>query len=149
MGRLAPAALIFLVTMAALALAGCLELSPAEVAFRDGTDLQRQGEFEEAIAKYDEAVRLEPNFVNAYINRGLAYLGLDQYRRGVEDFDEAIRVDPSSAPAYGNRAMAHALLGNDEAAQQDLDRAVDLGVDREFLEEALERLRERRQSTGG
>ena len=149
MGRLVPAALIFSVIVAALALAGCLELSPAEVAFRDGTDLQRQGKFEEAIAKYDEAVRLEPNFVNAYINRGLAYLGLDQYRRGVEDFDEAIRVDPSSAPAYGNRAMAHALFGNDEAAQQDLDRAVDLGVDREFLEEALERLRERRQSTGG
>ena len=55
------------------------------------------------IAKCDEAIRLNPEDINAYNNRGNAKFLLGQYKEAIADYDEAIRLNPKDANAYNNR----------------------------------------------
>ena len=50
-------------------------------------------------------------------------------------------MDPEYANAYGARAVASSLLGEDAKSEEDLSRAVELGVDKGFLEGEMERLK--------
>jgi len=100
-------------------------LSEAEEHYNAGVKLVSQGKLKEAIAEYDEAIRLEPYLAPAYINRGIAYARLGQHQRAIQDFDEAIRLDPQYAEAYYSRGLAYGELGQFQRAIQDLDEAID------------------------
>jgi tetratricopeptide (TPR) repeat protein len=45
-----------------------------------------QGEYDRAIADYTEAIRLNPGDAAAYNNRGIAWLGKNQFKRACQDF---------------------------------------------------------------
>ncbi|MDR2739402.1 MAG: tetratricopeptide repeat protein, partial [Treponema sp.] len=47
---------------------------------------QNRGEYDNAIADYTEALRLDPDFTAAYNNRGNAYADKGMYDRAIEDF---------------------------------------------------------------
>ena len=88
-----------------------------------GIKLSDDGRWEEAIAEYDEAIRLDLQFALAYNNRGGAYANLGEYQRAIEDFDEAIRLDLQYAVAYSNRGGAYANLGEYQRAMEDHNEA--------------------------
>ena len=60
-----------------------------------GIELQNQGRHEEAIAKYDEAIRLNPQDALAYYNRGNAYEDLGQTQRAIQDYDTGAPTTPT------------------------------------------------------
>ena len=109
-----------------LVLGGCGGLSEAEKHYIDGVGLYEEGRLEEAIAEYDQAIELDPQYALAYTNRGNAYAGLGQLQRAIQDFDEAIRLDPQDAGAYSNRGGAYVDLGQPQRAIEDLDEAIQL-----------------------
>lgn len=57
----------------------------------------------ESFADYDEAIRLMPNYTQAYANRAATYAALGQLKLAVSDYTEAIRLLP--------RASFHLRLG--------------------------------------
>ena len=126
------------ITLVALLLATCGRLSEAEKHHDAANEFREQGNLQEAIVEYDQAIRLDPQLALAYYNRGVAYHYLGQPKQAIEDYAEALRLDPQHASAYANRAQANTLLEMDTKAQQDVDRAVELGFDRSLLENAIE-----------
>ena len=75
----------------ALFLLGCTGgLTEAEQRLNARVELQEQERLTEALAEYDEAIRLDPQFAPAYGNLGNAYAKLGQYQRAIHDCDEAI-----------------------------------------------------------
>ena len=67
---------------------------------------------DDAVADYDEAIRLQPDSAAAYYNRGLAKDALKRYDDAIADYDEAIRLQPDATPAaYYNRGAAKAAIG--------------------------------------
>jgi len=84
------------------------------------------GQPERAIEDYDEAIRLDPQHIEGYTNRGLAYHILGQYQQAIEDYEEAIRREPS-AEIYYMRGLANQALGENHAAGRDFEKAEDLG----------------------
>jgi len=78
---------------------------------------------------YDEAIRPDPQYEDAYYNRGLAYSYLGQHKRAIHDYDEAIRLDPQYADAYYNRGVAYERLGQQKLADRDFAKAKELGYD--------------------
>ena len=90
------------------------------------TAFQEQGHLEKAIGQYDQAIRLNPQDAEAYINRGNAYAALGQLERAIQDFDEAIRLNPQYAEAYNNRGNAYDDLGQPQRAIKDYDEAIRL-----------------------
>ncbi len=59
----------------------------------------------EEIRCYTEAIRLKPNFAEAYTNRGNARRAKVDLDGALTDYAEAIRLEPDFAKPYHNRAM--------------------------------------------
>jgi tetratricopeptide (TPR) repeat protein len=68
------------------------------------------------IKESDQAIRIDPNNTEAYINRGIAYKNLGQHKRAIEDLNQAIRLDPNDARAHRNRGVAYKKLGEYQRA---------------------------------
>jgi tetratricopeptide (TPR) repeat protein len=119
---------------------GCA--SESESHYNAGVKLHEQGRWEEAIAEYNKAIELDPNLAIVYNNRGAAYFETGQYDLAIADFNKAIELDPNLAMAYANRALAYTILGMDTEAEQDVEIAVQLGIDREFLEGMVEQVKQ-------
>ena len=98
----------------------------AESSFNSGIARHKSGQYDAAVADFDVAIRLRPNFTDAYNNRGVAKHKLGQYDGAVADFDVAIRLRPSFADAYNNRGNAKHDLGQYDAAIADFDVAIRL-----------------------
>ncbi|MBK8472340.1 MAG: tetratricopeptide repeat protein [Sphingobacteriales bacterium] len=48
-------------------------------------------------------MRLQPDYKEAYNNRGLTLHALRRYPDAISDFDRAIALDPQYGKAYSNR----------------------------------------------
>ncbi|MFC2068283.1 tetratricopeptide repeat protein, partial [Chloroflexota bacterium] len=132
---LVPVVLIVLVIPTASIFAACTELTKAQEHSNAGVCLYDQGNYEEAITEYNEAIWLDPNMTIAYDNRGWVYYETGQYDLAIADYYKAIDLNPNDALFYTNRAIAYDMNGQETEAQQDIDRAVALGWDRAALEQ--------------
>ncbi len=129
--KLAFAALLLLAL--ALFLPGCY--TETEQHYNSGTSAQDNGYYLQAIREYNEAIRLNPEYVWAYNARGTAYDDLGRHERAIQDYNEAIRLDPEFATVYYNRGYAYYDLGQYERAIQDYNEAVRLGGPLDFWTE--------------
>jgi tetratricopeptide (TPR) repeat protein len=77
----------------------------------------RHGEWQRAIADFDEAIHLNPNRAALYRDRAQARRQNGDLELAIEDYDEAIAHDPRLAAPYHQRGLALAGTG-------DLDRAI-------------------------
>ena len=92
--------------------------------YNQGREKHDLGQYEAAIADYDNAIRLKPDYVNAYYSRGLTKYYLGQYEAAIVDYDNVIRLKPDDADAYYDRALAKCNLGRYEAAIVDYDNVI-------------------------
>ena len=74
------------------------------------------------------AVKLSPDFVYSYFNRGNLRCALRDYRVAIEDYSEAIERSPEFAEAYFNRGLAYLSLGENKKGIADLSKAGELGI---------------------
>jgi tetratricopeptide (TPR) repeat protein len=74
--------------------------------FWQGLTQSKLGEQEGAIRSYTRAIRGAPDYIPAYLNRGLAYLNAGRYDQAIEDFNQVLRRDPDHASARQYRDMA-------------------------------------------
>ena len=77
----------------------------ADGRYNAGLDHQEQGRLEEAIAEYDEAIKLNPEFAAALKNRGVAYGELGQVGRAIQDYQPVISLNSEDAVAYINLGL--------------------------------------------
>src|SRR5881296_2109704 len=68
--------------------------------------------YDQAIAYYSEAIRLNPDELEAYHNRGVAYDVQGNYERAIADFSAVIQLHPKHARAFSNRGNAFLYLGD-------------------------------------
>ena len=79
---------------------------------------------EEAIWAYDQAIRLKPDLVEAYTNRGNVKVALERHNDAIADYDEAIRRKPDDDKAYSNRGVSKTELKRYDDAMVDHDEAI-------------------------
>ncbi len=79
-----------------------------------------------AISAYTAAIKFDPLYVIARVNRGLAYLELQDYIAASIDFTEAIRLEPSNAGHYFKRGVAFAKRDLSERAVASYNEAIRL-----------------------
>lgn len=83
---------------------------------------------EQALIYLDEAIRLEPEYAEAYLRRGMALSEQGYAEEAFEDLTRAIRLNPTS-DAYAYRGLALLRQGDLKGARQDLDEAISLAPD--------------------
>lgn len=68
--------------------------------FKLGETAYSKGNFKEAIAYFDKAIVQNDNVYYAYLNRGLAYLYIDEISKCKYDLDTAYALDSTKVNAY-------------------------------------------------
>ena len=104
-------------------------LDQSVVYFFRGDAYAYQGDHDHAIADFDQAVALEPDFAAAYNNRGCVYADKGDLDHAIADYDQAIALEPDYDRAYNNRGGAYANKGDLDHAIVDFDRAIALKPD--------------------
>lgn len=78
---------------------------------------------EKALEYLDEALKIEPDYPQALIRRGLALSQLGYADDAFDDLTKAIRLEPS-AEAYLSRGICLLQQGNTAGARKDLEEAL-------------------------
>jgi tetratricopeptide (TPR) repeat protein len=94
--------------------------------FNRGLAYQTRGDYDRAIADYDQVIGLNPEAGHAYNNRGVAYNAKGNYDRAMADYDQAISLNPQNGKAYNNRGVAYQRKGDHNRAVADYDQAIRL-----------------------
>lgn len=81
---------------------------------------------ERAIADYNVAIKINPNYANAYYSRGLSYQNLNQYDAALADYTKAIELNPNYSEAYNNRGNIYFDLEQYETAIFDYTKSIEL-----------------------
>jgi tetratricopeptide (TPR) repeat protein len=67
----------------------------------------RKGAFDDAIADFDNALRIDPDDGRARNARGIAFRRKGEYDRAIADYDVALRRNPRDVRALNNRGVAY------------------------------------------
>ena len=117
------------VALAALAVEG--EGPETRSAFEEGLEAALSGSCEVAIARLEEAVRLDPTLAVAYMNLGVCYLRKGElfYRTARFHLEHASRLPAGARDplVWYNLTAAYSLGGSLEEAANALDKTLRLG----------------------
>ena len=91
----------------------------AEERFRQGVQFYEEGHIEEALAAWNDTIRLNPNADQAYNNRGVVRQSQGDSLGALEDFNRALQLNPENYIAYLNRGETRFTLERYEAALED------------------------------
>ena len=94
-----------------------------------------------ALANYDKALELYPDYIDAWIRKGITLFNDKEYFDAETCFSTAIRISPASFKAFYNRGKLRLKSENTEGAIADLDKATSLKPEHpkahEFFGDAL------------
>jgi tetratricopeptide (TPR) repeat protein len=93
-------------------------------------------DYDLAIARFSDAIKIDPSDSQLWIQRCSAYEGKDDYQRALNDCDTAVGLAPLSAEAARCRSHLEYRMGKLDAALADADQAIKLGPrdSRNYLE---------------
>ena len=89
-----------------------------------GVSLLRQGKLEESIKTYSLMIKINPDYAEAYSNRGVAYMELKHFEKSIEDFKNAIGINPNYAEAYNNLGSSLRNLNKQNEAIDNYNLAI-------------------------
>ena len=96
---------------------------------KKGYESWQRDDFEDAMANYNQAIELKPDYEVTYINRGRFKFFIDDKFGAIEDLDQAIKLNPDYIEAYNSRGIVKAESGDHTGAIDDFNRAIELKPD--------------------
>ncbi|XP_040044824.1 sperm-associated antigen 1A [Gasterosteus aculeatus] len=105
---------------------------------REGNDLVKKGNFEEALQKYSECLALKPDECALYTNRAICLLRLNRFEEAKQDCDSALQMEPDNKKAFYRRALAYKGLQDYLSASSDLQEVLHLDPKVQEAEQELE-----------
>ncbi|HEY9604895.1 MAG TPA: tetratricopeptide repeat protein [Allocoleopsis sp.] len=100
-----------------------------------GKELVSSGYYEEALACYDRAITLAPNYHMTWILRGGVLTHLDRYSEAKTSFEQALKLQPNDKDAWLFFGLALQHLGQHKQAYTAFDEA--LGTKQRSLRKKL------------
>jgi protein O-GlcNAc transferase len=89
-----------------------------------GNALLSVGRAAEAVGRFDEALRLKPDFVGALFNRGNALLAGGRFEQALGSYDRALAIERTNVHALNNRGLTLVHLGRLDEALRALESAI-------------------------
>jgi len=90
--------------------------------YQRGVDAEHKGKRDEAIAHYEGALKMAPDYYPAHNNLGSLYLSKSNFQSAEAQFRESVRLDQNDAQAYfnlGNVLMLTGRYAESEAVLED------------------------------
>lgn len=109
-----------------------------DASYIKGTYYFNSGQRDKAIRQFDETIRRDWKFINAYLDKGILLLEDKNYKEAMDVFSKAVLVDNSNPDAYYWLARTYDAMQKKEEAVENYERT--LALDPKF-KEARERLK--------
>jgi tetratricopeptide (TPR) repeat protein len=84
------------------------------------------GRHEEAIAAYQRAIKLDPDFAYPHNGLGTVYADLDRHEEAIATFQRAIRLDPDDAFPHNGLGIVYRQLDRHKEAIDAYQQAIEL-----------------------
>ncbi|XP_030073146.1 sperm-associated antigen 1 isoform X2 [Microcaecilia unicolor] len=91
---------------------------------QDGNEYIKKAEYQDAIEKYSECLRLNSTECSIYTNRALCYLKMNRFQEAKQDCDHALELEAGNIKAFYRRALAYKGLQNYQASVNDLNKVL-------------------------
>jgi tetratricopeptide (TPR) repeat protein len=125
-----------LIIFALLFAMACTNSKTAADYYNEGIELGNQGKYEQSLEAFTKAVEKDPNYADAYNNRGFyAKMELGDYKGAIEDFNKAIELGPKAKAAYSlaNRGYAYFMLKDFPNAMKDFKASQKINPNNAYL----------------
>lgn len=94
--------------------------------YKKGINHMSNEKFLDAIRSFDLALRLDPEYVDAWIKRGYAHFHLGEYTIAIGSYDKALQVDVNNAEAWNLKGLAYYKMKNHDKAIECCEKAIDI-----------------------
>jgi tetratricopeptide (TPR) repeat protein len=105
-----------------------------------GLYYSRTGKSTEALRNFDESIRLNYNFLDAFHDKGEYLFNLKQYDAALQNFQLGLKVDPSTASFYYWIGRVQEVQGKKEDAKFNYEKAFALDKTMTEAKQAADRL---------
>lgn len=112
------------------------EIDQANKLKEEGNDLVKGGKLDEAIIKYNEAIKLNRDPIY-FCNRAAAYCRQEQYDLAIQDCRTALALEPSYAKAYGRMGVALSCQNRYDQAVEAYKKALEIDPNNESYKQNL------------
>ena len=106
------------------------EEQKAELFFEQALLYRYAEQYAKAIASYDKALEIKPDYHDAWYNRGIALGNLGRWEEAIASYDKALEIKPDDHEAWYNRGIALRNLGRLEEAIASYDKALEIKPDK-------------------
>jgi len=107
-----------------------IKLSPRTEFYNNrGIVYDKQKKWELALADYNKAIAINPDYTSAYLNRGTVYYDQEKWELALSDYNKAIAINPDYALAYYNRGLVYYNQKKWELALSDYNKAIAINTD--------------------
>ncbi|MBD1929236.1 tetratricopeptide repeat protein [Trichocoleus sp. FACHB-90] len=118
--------LLGLGTVGGLYLVNFVNSSNATDLYNRGKTLSELNRNEEAIALYNKALKISPDYFEAWNGRGKSLLDLKKYKEALDAYDKAIQLSPVSFEAWAGRGYVLDNLQRYKEAIYSFDKALEI-----------------------
>lgn len=104
-------------------------ITDAQGWFYQGLQQAKTGDLLGAIASYDQAIEMQPEFSEYWFNRGLTLFHLERFDEAIASYETATQLKPDFYKAWYNRGGTLGELGYFEEAIASFDKAIEIKPD--------------------
>lgn len=115
--------------------------------YQQGVEKAGASDFQGAIAAFDQALQQNPDWADAYYQRGRAYFKLGHRQQAITDYTRALLSDRQNFAVYYARSLAYLANGQTEAAVEDIKQAILLKPDDAAAYHLLASARQKQSAT--
>lgn len=94
--------------------------------YKKGIDHMANEKLEDAIRSFELAIRIDPNYVDAWIKKGYAHFHLGEYTVSISSYDRALDIDLNNAEAWNLKGLAYYKMKNYDKAIEVCEKAIDI-----------------------
>lgn len=87
-------------------------------------EFRKKGDYQKALAEYNEALRLRKNIAKPHHGIGLAYQAQGKHNQAIDEYKKAINIDSDYIFAYNDMGMAYLTIGQYNDAASAFKKAV-------------------------
>jgi tetratricopeptide (TPR) repeat protein len=100
------------------------QVAQANDYLHQGMEAQRDQQWDKAIDDFTQAIRVRPDYLPPYLQRGEVFRTLGRFDEAISDFSEVIRRYEKSSSAYYNRGSVYLLTHKPDLALADAEEEI-------------------------
>ena len=94
--------------------------------YSKGRNQMSNEKFMDAIRSFELALRIDPQFVDAWVEKGYSHFHLGEYSVAISSYNRAIEIDIEHPTAWNLKGLAYYKMKNYEKAIECCEKAIDI-----------------------